>query len=184
MSFLITLGGHAVTGDRLLREQFNESQVLSGASAQQIVRNGRNTRRLIDAALAAPDDLPREAETIRAELGESAQWTAAQAAFFGAAWTRWILAYDPAPTLAALKIPVLALYGEKDRQVLPTSNRGAAESALAGNPRARIEVVPGVNHLFQTAGTGHPSEYAAIKEDISPKVLELIAEWIRALPPK
>ena len=184
VDFLITLGGHAVSGDRLLREQINALQVLSGASAEHIVRNGRNTQRLIDAALGAPDVLQREAETIRAELGESAEWAAAQSAFFGAAWTRWMLAYDPAPTLAALKIPVLALYGEKDRQVLPKSNRAAAESALAGNPRARVEVIPGVNHLFQTAETGHPSEYAAIKEDIAPKVLERIADWLRALPAK
>jgi pimeloyl-ACP methyl ester carboxylesterase len=184
VSFLVMLGGHAMTGDRLLREQINTMQALSGASTEHIVRNDRNTQRLIDAALGAPDVLAREAETIRTELGESAEWAVAQTAFFGAAWTRWMLAYDPAPTLAALEIPVLALYGEKDRQVLPASNRAAAESALAGNPRARVEVVPGVNHLFQTAETGHWSEYAAIKEDISPVVLDRIAEWIRALPAK
>ena len=182
VDFLITLGGPAVTGARLLREQINALQVLSGASAEHIVRNDRNTQRLIDATLAGPDVLSREAETIRAELGESTQWAAAQTAFLGSAWMRWMLAYDPAPTLAALKIPVLALYGEKDRQVLPASNRSAADSALGGNTRARVEVVPGVNHLFQTAETGHPSEYAAIKEDLSPVVLDRIADWLRALP--
>ncbi|MCD6074615.1 MAG: alpha/beta fold hydrolase [Rhodospirillales bacterium] len=182
VGFLIMLGGHAVTGDRLLREQINTMQALSGASAEHIVRNDRNTQRLIDAALGAPDVLVREAEMIRTELGESAGWAAAQAAFFGSAWTRWMLAYDPAPTLAALNIPVLALYGEKDRQVLPTSNRTAAESALASNPRARVEVIPDVNHLFQTAGTGLPSEYAAIREDISSAVLDRITDWLRALP--
>jgi hypothetical protein len=41
-----------------------------------------------------------------------------------------------------------------------------------------VEELPGLNHLFQTAKTGSPSEYAEIEETISPVALETIAGWV------
>ncbi len=38
--------------------------------------------------------------------------------------------------------------------------------------------MPQLNHFFQTAETGSPLEYGEIEETISPKVLELIHDWI------
>jgi hypothetical protein len=35
-----------------------------------------------------------------------------------------------------------------------------------------------LNHLFQTAPTGAPSEYSEIEETIAPVVLDKIASWI------
>jgi hypothetical protein len=35
-----------------------------------------------------------------------------------------------------------------------------------------------LNHLFQTAKTGPPEEYAAIEEAISPSALSKIDDWI------
>jgi uncharacterized protein len=39
--------------------------------------------------------------------------------------------------------------------------------------------VPGLNHLFQTATTGAPAEYARIEETFAPVALDRIADWIR-----
>jgi len=36
----------------------------------------------------------------------------------------------------------------------------------------------GLNHFFQTATTGAPSEYGEIEETIAPSVLNLMTEWI------
>ena len=36
----------------------------------------------------------------------------------------------------------------------------------------------GLNHLFQTAVRGSPSEYSSISETFSPAALALIGEWI------
>jgi len=41
-----------------------------------------------------------------------------------------------------------------------------------------IKELPGLNHLFQTAQTGSPDEYAKIEETISSVALELISDWI------
>jgi uncharacterized protein len=38
----------------------------------------------------------------------------------------------------------------------------------------------GLNHLFQTATTGSPAEYATISETFSPAALQIIADWINA----
>jgi len=38
--------------------------------------------------------------------------------------------------------------------------------------------MPELNHLFQTAKTGLPSEYETIEETVSPRVLTLVTDWI------
>src|SRR5271168_4217602 len=47
-----------------------------------------------------------------------------------------------------------------------------------GNTHFVTEQLPGLNHLFQTASTGAPNEYASIEETMSPIVLEKISIWV------
>ena len=95
-------------------------------------------------------------------------------------WFAYFLEYDPAVALRKVKCPVLAINGAKDRQVLPEQNLPAIRKALeaAGNKRFETDEMPGLNHLFQTAKTGAPSEYAEIEETLSPAALEKIYGWI------
>jgi hypothetical protein len=39
-------------------------------------------------------------------------------------------------------------------------------------------MLPGLNHLFQTAKTGSPAEYGKIEETFSPVALKTIGDWI------
>ena len=95
-------------------------------------------------------------------------------------WFKYFLIYDPRSTLSMVSCPVLALIGEKDLQVPPEENLKAIGSSLlkGGNRDFTIKEFPGLNHLFQTALTGSPDEYAEIEETISPVVLEYIKDWI------
>jgi uncharacterized protein len=95
-------------------------------------------------------------------------------------WFRYFLSYDPAPTLAKVKCPVLALNGEKDVQVSPKENLEGIEKALkaGGNGDVTVKELTGMNHLFQTCKTGAVAEYATIDETFAPAALELISEWI------
>jgi uncharacterized protein len=95
-------------------------------------------------------------------------------------WMRYALNFDPAPSLAAVRCPVLAINGEKDHQVLPKENLGRIEKALkeGGNQHYTIRELPGLNHLFQQCETGKGYEYTSIEETISPVALELISGWI------
>ncbi|RPJ09777.1 MAG: hypothetical protein EHM28_00585 [Spirochaetaceae bacterium] len=81
------------------------------------------------------------------------------------------------------QIPVLAINGSMDLQVLPEQNLGAIDQALrkAGNTRYTIREFPGLNHFFQTAKTGLMDECGSIQETISPAVLEFICSWIISL---
>jgi fermentation-respiration switch protein FrsA (DUF1100 family) len=84
--------------------------------------------------------------------------------------------------LAKVRCPVLALNGEKDSQVTPRENLPAIEGALraGGNRDVTARVLPGLNHLFQTAGTGAVTEYAHIEETFAPAALAIVGDWIVA----
>lgn len=97
-------------------------------------------------------------------------------------WYRWFLRYDPAPALRATRVPVLALNGALDLQVPADENLSAIGRTLRawGNPDVTVEKLPRLNHLFQTARTGAPSEYGEIEETMSPVVLQRVTSWILA----
>jgi len=95
-------------------------------------------------------------------------------------WFRFFLDYDPLPNLKSVKCPVLALYAQKDLQVAAKQNLPRLQDALkeAGNPQVQVEDLPELNHLFQHAYMGTPTEYAAIEETFSPEALKIIEDWV------
>lgn len=102
------------------------------------------------------------------------------------AWFRSLMRQDPAVYLRELKIPVLALFGEKDFQVDARVNAEAVRAVLAtaGNPDHEVRSLPGLNHLFQHVETGSIEEYAAIEETFAPEALDMIGDWIVARFPR
>lgn len=96
------------------------------------------------------------------------------------AWFRTFLTFNPTDYLEKVKCPVLAMNGELDLQVPCTENLQAIERALifGGNPNYRTEALPGLNHLFQHATAGSPSEYGKIEETFAPEALTMISSWI------
>jgi hypothetical protein len=95
-------------------------------------------------------------------------------------WFRSFLAYDPRPALRRMTAPVLVLNGDKDLQVDPRQNVQEIRQALedGGNADFSIEVLPGLNHLFQRAETGAPGEYYTIEETFNPVALDRVRDWI------
>lgn len=95
-------------------------------------------------------------------------------------WFRFFVKYDPKPTLEQVMVPVLALNGEKDLQVDPKQNLPEIEKALTtgGNKNFKIMELPGLNHLFQPAATGAPSEYSTIETTFSEDALKIVKDWI------
>jgi fermentation-respiration switch protein FrsA (DUF1100 family) len=95
-------------------------------------------------------------------------------------WFRYFLLFDPAVYLEKVRVPVLALVGDKDLQVPPKENLELIEAALkkGGNKNYTVVLLPGLNHLFQTAKTGLVSEYGQIEETISPTALQTMSDWI------
>jgi len=91
-------------------------------------------------------------------------------------WIKYFIKYDPSLTLEKLNIPVLALFGKNDLQVPAVEN----SKVLEGLEKKNIEVIQleNLNHLFQESKTGMPNEYSEIEQTISPKVLNIISDWI------
>jgi hypothetical protein len=95
-------------------------------------------------------------------------------------WMKSFLVHDPREALRKVRTPVLALNGSLDTQVTPRDNLPAIEGALkvAGNTDVTVRELPGLNHLFQTAKTGSPSEYSEIEETLSPTLLDEVTSWL------
>lgn len=95
-------------------------------------------------------------------------------------WMQYFLRYDPVPALEKVHCPVLAIGGDKDLQVPAAINLHLIQMALTAghNKHATITQLPGLNHLFQSASTGSPDEYATIEETFSPTALTLVTDWI------
>jgi hypothetical protein len=93
-------------------------------------------------------------------------------------YMRFILAYDPRPTLAAVRVPVLALCGSKDLIGPPDLHLPALRKALAHDRDVTILEIRGLNHFFQHAATGSRSEFATIDETLAPEVLAVTSSWI------
>jgi fermentation-respiration switch protein FrsA (DUF1100 family) len=119
-------------------------------------------------------------EAERKEAGDSMSLIDAQVKRLESAWFRFFLSFDPRPTLAKVRCPVLALNGEKDLQVSAKENLAEIDRALrqGGNSRVTAKELPALNHLFQTCKTGSVAEYAVIEETIAPAALSLITDWV------
>lgn len=93
-------------------------------------------------------------------------------------WTRFFLTLDPQPYISGVSCPLLALGGEKDRQVFCAENLEVIRTNL---PSAKVISYPGLNHLFQHCDTGAGTEYYSIEETIAPEVLQDIIAFIKGL---
>ncbi|MDD2983586.1 MAG: alpha/beta fold hydrolase [Crocinitomicaceae bacterium] len=95
-------------------------------------------------------------------------------------WFRYFITYNPQIALEQTTCSVLAINGDKDLQVASKPNLKGIETALkaGGNKDFKIVEMPNMNHLFQTSSTGNIAEYGQLEETFSPKVLELMKNWI------
>lgn len=194
IAFIVLMAAPGVTGEEILYMQSERIARAEGASNETIAQNEALMRRMYSVVKEEKNNTAAEEELreiLRTEIantsgqktensGHSEAVIDAQVTALTSPWMRFFLTYDPRPTLMKVKCPVLAITGEKDLQVPPEENLRAIDDALkaGGNKDYIVKELPGLNHLFQTAKTGSPSEYAKIEETISPDALEFIGNWI------
>jgi pimeloyl-ACP methyl ester carboxylesterase len=90
------------------------------------------------------------------------------------------LAYRPSEMLARVRVPVLALYAQRDILVSPAENVEAAQKALRGNRHSTIMELAGVNHMFQLAKTGSAEEWSTLGPHHSaPEMLNIVPQWLQ-----
>jgi len=188
IAFLVLLAGPGVPGRQLVPLQLSLLPQPLGMSSEDAETLRRIATEAIEQLLADEDrgklerTFKRMAE-LRAAGGDPTPIETVVAAyqeFFAMPWTRFFLAYDPRPALAATTCPVLALNGTLDLQVWHEQNLPEIQRVIteAGGD-VTIKTYQGLNHLFQPAGNGTIAEYAQIETTFDEQVLRDIAIWIR-----
>ena len=138
---------------RLLEEQF--TAVLNGLGAAQ--------------RKAAMEQTP--------DIAARARQSAAQGSL---PLVRSDISSDPGQGPKNTKVPFLAIYGSIDPTNNPVTNVPALISYLveAGNPDYTVTVVPGLDHGLWTCVQPAPAGGACAEEEYSPKVMQLVGDWI------
>jgi len=96
------------------------------------------------------------------------------------AWIAWFIAHDPLDTIRRVKVPVLLLQGETDRQVTAGQAKELANAlAQAGNRDVTVKLFPARNHLFLPDPDGDPSGYTRLAvREMGPEVTGPLADWL------
>jgi len=182
VAFIVMMAGTGVPGDQVLVAQGEAIEIASGTSSEEAAKNATREKEILALVESEKDKAVLEKELKEKLAGQIPEaQIGLQIQQVTSPWFRYFLTYDPATALRKVTCPVLAINGSLDKQVLPNQNLPAIRKALeqAGNKHFEVDELPGLNHLFQTAKTGAPSEYAEIEETMSPVVLEKISTWIR-----
>lgn len=195
VSFIILLAGPGMKGSDLLALQTELILRANGVAEKEIetsVTDNRAAYKIVieqpDSALAyneleklfedrmatLSDEERNKPENSRSNFEQTARTLLSP-------WFRFFLRFNPKEYIENVRVPVLALNGEKDLQVPPKENLGGIEEAIkaGGNKNFKLVELPGLNHLFQKAVTGSPNEYGTIEETFSIEALEIISGWIK-----
>lgn len=187
IAFVVLMAGPSVRGDTIILGQVETLARAAGLTAAEIQGKLSLQRRVFDAVRSDSgwDSLRvlilREGK--RQSSGNDSLIAAqvdAQLRAVRTPWFRRFIDLDPAEALRKISIPLLALFGEKDVQVPPATNRPALEALRSelGKGNMTIAVIPGANHFFQDAQTGLPDEYAKLRKEFSGGFLGTLIPWL------
>jgi pimeloyl-ACP methyl ester carboxylesterase len=197
VAFVIGLAPAVGNGLELIVEQTEAIMRADGASEEAVELTRDAIPRIFRPALAGDlDEAEARARDYfgalydmspaeeQARLGDRSPWIDGQVeAMMANLRSEWFLSFlrsDPTADWRRVTVPTLGVFGGKDVQVVADSQAPQLEAALAeiGDPRSRVVVLEGANHLFQAAGTGAPSEYGTLPGAFTPDLLPLLTEWI------
>lgn len=178
-AWVVMLAGPTVPGGEIISEQQRRIALAMGAPASIVEQGHALQQQIMQAVADNADDREGSIAAVRALLVAAGQpeadaWQSAQQV--STDWYRWFVVHDPEASLSEIEVPLLAVFGGLDLQV-PADQNGDALRTI--NPDAEIVILPGLNHLFQTAQTGAPNEYQTIEETVAPVALQTVIGWIR-----
>lgn len=178
-AYIVLLAGSGVDGEQILYEQGQAVLKAQGATEEQLAAQRQIQEKMFGIVKVELD--PEAAATKLKEMLGGSPAVEQSIRNVNSMWFRYFLTYNPQPVLEKVKCPVLALNGSLDTQVVASQNLPAIEAALkrGGNEDFEIALMPGLNHLMQTAKTGAIGEYGQIEETMAPAALDRITGWLR-----
>lgn len=191
VAFVVMLAGPGLRGDKILLLQQQLIGKANGVPEKELQQSAEMNKAVFDMVLNTSDtaklrnDIAKylSSNTQPQDIPQGStkeQFIDKQLTSIMDPWLQYFMKYDPVPALKKVKVPLLAVNGALDLQVPPKENIEAIKAALAKNKKLTTTIYPGLNHLFQEAKTGAPSEYAEIEQTFSPLVMEDIMKWIFA----
>lgn len=161
----VLLSGPARSGADVLTYQVAELADRMPAAAKLILR------------LLRTDVVRAQRKNLNKIMASSADVIRVQGTRVNARWSRDFVAYDPAPVLARISVPVLAITGEHDLQVPP----GDVEvmGRLVKGP-FEGHVLPDMSHMLRADpdSLGPRGYRRQTRQPVSPDVLQLITSWV------
>lgn len=152
---------------------------------------GRTAATVIHEQLAAraPAALAAQADSIMAEISAGRTVASIPPALLSLyrpsvqpyliSWFR----YDPAKEVARLQVPVLIVQGTTDIQV----SQEDAHLLAAANPRARLVIVDGMNHVLKLVPpdmTQQMKSYSDPTLAVAPQLVDTIASFVTTIRPR
>lgn len=193
VQFVISLAGPGIPIDQMMLFQSQLVAKSQGATTTQIdatsafnkkvydyIINYKGTNLKADFQPYIKEEFKRLTQDQGLTETQIDEFVAQQTRSITSPWYVYFLKFNPDLYWSKIKIPVLALNGSLDIQVKATENLAGIQASLAkaGNKKATIKELPGLNHLFQEAKTGSTTEYSTIEQTIAPVVLDTMSNWI------
>ena len=178
VDFFISLAGPGTSGEQILIDQSYKIQQLMGMDDKSLAENDKKQRAIMkaianDASIAQLTDILQKQgfneKQIKQQLGQ-----------LDSNWFRTFVKSQPSKYLTQLTIPTLAINGSLDVQIIADQNI-AGINRHVNSKYLTTKIYAGLNHLFQPATTGLPTEYGQIEMTFSPEVAMDVANWIKAL---
>jgi pimeloyl-ACP methyl ester carboxylesterase len=125
------------------------------------------------------DDYARAREQLAAKIGPPPESFPAAPSHPSWRLLKAIYFHDPAPVLARLRVPTLALFGALDNNILAGKNRAAWESALAagGHPDYTLVTLANANHSMLEARVGTNAEMKELRRFV-PDYATTVGTWL------
>ena len=196
VDFIALLAGPGIAIPELMLLQIQKITEASGESAESIEEDIRVSKQAFaivqDNADLSTEELEETlmtffvqafeemSEESKAKIADKDVFLAQQTKQLTNPWFRYFMGFDPDTYLSKVSCPVLAVNGELDLQVTPKENLAGIEKSLkkAGNKNVTIKEFKKMNHLFQLAETGSPTEYGDIEETFNEEAMKFIADWV------
>lgn len=181
INFVVMLAGPGVKGSEVIALQSVALSKAMDMDPIEIKKNDVLNRKIYALALKNAAGADDSIQALLKTAGMADAEAKAQSKAVLSPWFRGFIASDPAVYLSKLTCNVFAINGKKDVQVVYKENLEAIEKNLTHTKSHQTKAYDELNHLFQHAISGAPSEYVSIDETMSPEVLSDITNWILQL---
>jgi pimeloyl-ACP methyl ester carboxylesterase len=192
VDFAVLLAAPSSPGSEVLLQQteaIHRANAMAEEEIQKIITLTKESHKLVLAMGRESSLYADTAEELQKQLiafyqeksNLDPQTISATARTLASPWFRTFLALDPLPYLEQIQIPILALTGTKDLQVLMDPNFFGIQRALEEREDFASKSFPDLNHLFQKAQSGSPAEYVEPNPMIEDQVLEVVTQWLDGL---